>query len=145
MKKVALALALAFALPSMAFAENSVDVGHQPPPAHEHGKPGDHRQGGPRGQGKFEKELGLNKEQSSAARAAFHEGMKDRFKITAKYLTKLPKAEQEAMQAELKKSEETHRESFLKLLTPEQKVKVEVFEKAHEFMKEKGEKPPVAK
>lgn len=149
MKKVALALALAasVALPSMAFAADTTDAGHQPPPAHEHGKPGDHGPGGPRnhGPGKFEKELGLNKEQSKAARHEFRAGMKDRFDITAKYLAKLPKAEQEAMQAELKQSEQTHRDNFLKLLTPEQKVKAEAFEKAHAFLKDKAEKAPVAK
>lgn len=147
MKKVALALALAVALPSMAFAADSVDVGHQPPPAHEHGKPGDHGPGGPRdhGPGKFENEMGLSKDQSKAARHEFRSGMKERFEITAKYLAKLPKAEQEAMQAELKQSEQAHRDNFLKLLTPEQKVKAEAFEKAHTFLKEKSEKPPVAK
>lgn len=149
MKKVALALALAVALPSMAFAAESQDAGHQPPAPHERGKPGEHGPGagGPRdhGPGRFENELGLNKEQAKAARHEFRSGMKERMDITAKYLAKLPKAEQEAMQAELKQSETTHRDNFLKLLTPEQKVKAEAFEKAHAFIKVKGDAEPVAK
>lgn len=152
MKKVALALALALALPSMAFATEAVDVGHQPTP-HEQGQPRGHGLGGPdghkgpsdHGQGKFDKALGLSKDQSKIAREEFRKGMRDRFEITAKYLAKLPQAEQEAMQAELKQSEQTHRENFLKLLGPEQKAKAEAFEKAHAFLKEKGDKSAVEK
>ncbi|MBI6882430.1 LTXXQ domain protein [Pseudomonas putida] len=147
MKKVALALALAVALPSMAFAADSADAPTPPPAPFEHGKPGDHGPGGKHGphDGKFQRDLGLTKDQSKAARKEFGEGMRDRFEITKKYLDKLPKADQEAMQAELKKSEQKHREAFLKLLTPEQKVKAEAFEKAHLEHRKGDDKAPVAK
>lgn len=135
MRKVALALALAIALPSMVIAAEAPDVDHKSPPPHEQGKPGDHEGHRDHGQGKFEKDLDLTKDQSKAARKEFREGMRERFEITKKYLDKLPKADQEAMQAELKQAEQKHLDGFLKLLTPEQKIKAEAFHKEHQERK----------
>jgi Spy/CpxP family protein refolding chaperone len=149
MKKIAFAaLALAVALPSMSFAANQTDS--DKPPRHEQGFQGEHGprdHKGPRDHdhGRFEHDLGLSDDQAQGARHEFHDGMRDRMSITAKYLAKLPKAEQEAMQAELKKSEDTHRDNFYKLLTPEQKTKALAFEKERAEHKPETGQLPVAK
>jgi Spy/CpxP family protein refolding chaperone len=156
MKKLALAVALSFALPSLAFAASTVEVDKSSAPV-EQGHPdakgkGEHR-GHPDGHrargGKFGGGLELTPEQEEAARKSFQAGHFEQFEITKKYLEKLPKADQDAFRDELKQARKKQHEEFLKLLTPEQKAKAEAFRaelRDHDnHKKQEDAKTPVAK
>jgi Spy/CpxP family protein refolding chaperone len=157
MKKLALAVALSFALPSFAFAAAAPDATNKVGARVEQSDPApqgkvDHRghHDGQRGRGgEFGGGLELTKEQSEAARKTFKAGHFEQFEITKKYIQKLSKADQEALREELQQAQKKQQEEFLKLLTPEQKAKAEAFHaelRDHDkHKKQEDEKPAVAK
>lgn len=157
MKKLALAVALSFVLPSFAFAAAAPDATNKAGAGVEQGSPaaqgkGDHHghHDGHRGRGgEFGGGLELTPEQSDAARKNFQAGHFEQFEITKKYIEKLSKADQDALRAELKAARKKQQEAFLSILTPEQKAKAEAFHaelRDHDkHKKQEDAKPPVAK
>lgn len=139
MKKVTFALAAALALASTsAFATQSLPAEPlgtnqaaseltRAAPANEHAKPdqpghpGKHK-AGQRAES-FTQELNLSKEQRRVLHQTMRDEMGQQKLIVSRYLDKLPKAERDAMAAELKASHDQQVTKFLAALTPEQKVK----------------------
>ncbi|MDP3816479.1 Spy/CpxP family protein refolding chaperone [Pseudomonas sp.] len=74
---------------------------------------------GERGARMFE-ELDLNPEQQREIRKLMGEQMKGRHEITQRYLEKLPAAEQQALQNELKAAKDKQHSAIRALLDPEQ-------------------------
>ncbi|WAC44833.1 LTXXQ domain protein [Pseudomonas sp. SL4(2022)] len=103
MRKTLTAVLLAMTLPALAMAMPE----------------GGPRHGGEHGSRLF-KELDLSKEQHREIRKLMGEQMKGRHEITQRYLSKLPTAEQKAMQDELKAAEGKQHTAIRALLKPEQ-------------------------
>jgi Spy/CpxP family protein refolding chaperone len=144
MKKSFLALAFAMAMPTFAFASSTITDGaptpppgahhefgghdgHRPhngdgPPKGEHGKPG---QGQERGFQKIKKDLNLTDEQADVFKDAQMSEMRSHFEIAQKYLDKLSPDDQAAMKKEHEAATQLRKDEILKVLTPEQRVKVE--------------------
>jgi Spy/CpxP family protein refolding chaperone len=144
MKKSVLALAFALALPTIAFAASTITDeapnqppgaihefgghdGHRPhngdgPPEGEHGKPGP---GQDRGFQKIKKDLNLTDEQSEVFKVMQMSEMRSHFEIAQKYLDKLSPDDQAAMKKEHEAATQLRKDEILKVLTPEQRVKVE--------------------
>jgi Spy/CpxP family protein refolding chaperone len=143
MKKSAFALIAAMTLANTAaFAAETSFVASQPAgqvdqhqtstspadhPKGGHEFHGPRHQGGPRGEGPqgFAKDLNLSKEQREVMYHTMHEEMHQQKVIVGSYLGKLPKADQDALAAELKASHDNQVEKFLAALTPEQKIKAQ--------------------
>lgn len=157
MKKLALAIALSFAVPSFAFAAVAPDgttnsgagVEQSSPAAQGKGDHRGHHEGRRARGGEFGGGLELTAEQSDAVRKNFQAGHFEQFEITKKYIEKLSKADQGALKAELKAARKKHQEAFLSILTPEQKAKAEAFQaelRDHDqHKKQEDTKAPVAK
>jgi periplasmic protein CpxP/Spy len=107
MRKTLTAALLALSLPTLALA--------MPEGGMHHGE--GHK--GRYGQQMF-KELNLSPEQRQAMHKLMREQMRNRHEITQRYLSKLPAAEQKAMQDELKAARESQQQSMRSLLKPEQ-------------------------
>ena len=103
MRKTLTAALIALTLPAMALAM----------PQGEHRRTDDF---GPR----FAKELNLTREQSREIHKTMAEGMRAHHDITQRYLNKLPAAEKQAMQDELKAARDKQQSSIRSLLNPEQ-------------------------
>lgn len=144
MKKSALALAFALALPTIAFADSApADEAPTPPPGAHHdfgghdghrahngdGPPkGEHAQPGPgqdRGFQKVKQDLQLTDEQAEVFKDAQISEMRSHFEIAQKYLEKLSPEDQAAMKKEHEAATQLGKDEILKVLTPEQRVKVE--------------------
>ena len=107
MRKTLTAALLALTLPTLAMA--MPDGG----PRHGGGHHGEHG-------ARMFKELDLSKEQHREIRKLMGEQMKGRHEITQRYLSKLPAAEQKAMQDELKEAKDKQYAAIRALLKPEQ-------------------------
>lgn len=107
MRKTLTAALLALTLPTLAMA--------MPEGGPRHGG-GHHSEHGAR----MFKELDLSKEQHREIRKLMGEQMKGRHDITQRYLSKLPAAEQKAMQDELKAAKDKQHAAIRALLKPEQ-------------------------
>lgn len=107
MRKTLTAVLLALALPTLAMA--------MPEGGPHHGG-GHHGEHGAR----MLKELDLSKEQQREIRKLMGEQMKGRHDITQRYLEKLPAAEQQAMQDELKAAKDKQHSAIRALLDAEQ-------------------------
>lgn len=108
MRKTLTAVLLALTLPTLAMAmpeEGSKYGGHK----------------GGHGHHMF-KDLDLSKEQRMEMRKLMREQMKSRHEINQRYLDKLPAAEQQAMQAELKAAKDKHQQTLRDMLKPEQQA-----------------------
>jgi Spy/CpxP family protein refolding chaperone len=103
MRKILTAALLALTLPTLAMA--------MPDAGPRHG--GDHG-------GRMFKELDLSKEQHREFRKLMGEQMKSRYEITQRYLDKLPAAEKQAMQDEIKASQAKQQAAMRDMLKPEQ-------------------------
>ncbi|KRW62213.1 LTXXQ domain protein [Pseudomonas sp. TTU2014-080ASC] len=103
MRKTLTAALIALTLPAMAMAM----------PQGEHRRADDF---GPR----FAKQLNLTREQSRDIHKAMAESMRTRHDITQRYLDKLPAAEKQAMQDELKAARDKQQSSIRSLLNSEQ-------------------------
>ncbi|WP_407296965.1 Spy/CpxP family protein refolding chaperone [Stutzerimonas zhaodongensis] len=113
MRKTLIAVLLASTLPTMAMAMPDDGKRH-------HG--GRHSP--------FE-QLDLTKEQRIEMHQLMGEQMKNRREITQRYLSKLPEAERNALQDELKANQEKAQKQVRDLLSPEQQKK---FDELHEKM-----------
>jgi Spy/CpxP family protein refolding chaperone len=144
MKKSVLALAFAMALPTFAIASSTITDeaqspppgdhhefgghdGHRPhngdgPPKGEHGKPGP---GQDRGFQKVKQDLQLTDEQAEVFKGAQMEEMRSHFEIAQKYLDKLSPEDQSSMKKEHEAATQLRKDEILKVLTPEQRIKVE--------------------
>lgn len=166
MKKSVLAMAFALALPTVAFAASTITEqapiqppgahqefgghdGHRPhngerPPKGEHGKPGP---GQSHGFQKIKKELNLTEDQAAIFKDAQMSEMRSHFEIVQKYLDKLSPEDRAAMKQEHEAATQLRKAEILKVLTPEQRVKVEVVfarQKAqYEAFKAEHEKPKI--
>ncbi|WP_339461986.1 LTXXQ domain protein [Pseudomonas sp. EA_105y_Pfl2_R69] len=107
MRKTLTAVLLALTLPTLAMAMPEGG------PYHGGGHHGEH------GSRMF-KELDLSREQSREIRKLMGEQMKNRHAITQRYLDKLPAAERQAMQDELKAAKDKQHSAIRDLLKPEQ-------------------------
>jgi len=107
MRKTLTAALLALSLPTLALAMPEGGMHHG------EGHKGRH------GQQMF-KELDLSKEQRLEMRKLMREQMHSRHEITQRYLSKLPAAEQQAMQGELKAARDKQHQAMRSLLKPEQ-------------------------
>ncbi|HCJ29879.1 MAG TPA: LTXXQ domain protein [Pseudomonas sp.] len=116
MRKTLIAVLFASTLPAIAMA--MPDNGHR----HHGGKHAPFAQ------------LDLTQEQKREMRELMGEQMKSHREITQRYLDKLPEAERNAMQDELKTSKEKTHKEIRDLLKPEQQKK---FDELHEKMEAK--------
>jgi Spy/CpxP family protein refolding chaperone len=107
MRKTLTAVLLALTLPTLAMA--------MPEGGSRHGG-GYHGEHGSR----MFKELDLSREQSREIRKLMGEQMKNRHAISQRYLDKLPAAERQAMQDELKAAKDKQHSAIRDLLKPEQ-------------------------
>jgi len=107
MRKTLTAALLALTLPTLAMAMP------EDGPRHGGGHHGEHG-------ARMFKELDLSKEQHREIRKLMGEQMKGRHEITQRYLSKLPAAEQKAMQDELKAAKDKQHAAIRALLKPEQ-------------------------
>lgn len=105
MRKTLTAVLLTLSLPTLAMPEGGM--------RHGEGHKGGHSQ-------HMLQELNLSKEQRLEMRKLMREQMHSRHEITQRYLSKLPAAEQKAMQDELKAAKDKQQQSMRGLLTPEQ-------------------------
>jgi Spy/CpxP family protein refolding chaperone len=114
MRKTLTALLLAASLPTIALAMPEGAPG-------EHGPCGKAMHGEQRGQApRLFKELDLNAEQREQIGKLMREHRDDPREITDKYLGKLPKADQDAMQKELETARLEQDKAIRAILTPEQ-------------------------
>ncbi|HLA32746.1 MAG TPA: LTXXQ domain protein [Pseudomonas sp.] len=104
MRKTLTAVLLALTLPTLAMAMP---------------EDGPHRDGGRHGARMFE-ELDLSPKQQREIRKLLGEQMKGRHEITRRYLEKLPAAEQQALQDELKAAKDKQHSAIRGLLDAEQ-------------------------
>jgi Spy/CpxP family protein refolding chaperone len=144
MKKSVFALAFAMALPTIAFAASTItdEAPTQPPGAHHEfgshdghrphngdGPPnGEHRKPGPgqdRGFQKIKQDLNLTDEQAGVFKDAQMSEMRSHFEIVQKYLDKLSPEDRAAMKQEHEAATQLRKDEILKVLTPEQRIKVE--------------------
>lgn len=107
MRKTLTAALLALTLPTLAMAMPEGG------PRHGGGHHGEHG-------ARMFKELDLSKEQHREILKLMGEQMKGRHEITQRYLSKLPAAEQKAMQDELKAAKDKQHAAIRALLKPEQ-------------------------
>ena len=115
MRKTLIALLFASTLPAVALA--------MPEGGHHHGK-----HAAPH----MFKQLDLSKEQQREMHKLMGEQMKNRHRITQRYLDKLPEAERQAMNKELADSKEKTHQDIRKLLKPEQQKQFDEFHKKME-------------
>lgn len=143
MKRSALALAFALAIPSFAFASAPVaaqlpviEHGEQAPGPHGEHK-GEHGKGGPgygHGFKQIKKELDLTDAQAKVVKEASMTEMRAHFQIVQKYLDKLPAEDQATMKKDHEAATQLRKDEILKTLSPEQRVKAEAF-----FAKQKAD------
>lgn len=124
MRKTLTALLIAAVLPSVALAMPS----HEPQNGPKHGQ--HHRHHG----AKAFHDLDLSKEQRREIGKVMGEQMKQRHDIQKRYLDKLPAAEKQAMQNDLKANQEKSQKDIRAVLTPEQ---IKRFEERQKQMQER--------
>jgi protein CpxP len=124
MRKTLTALLIAAVLPSVAMAMPS----HEPQQGSKHGQ--HHRHHG----AKAFHDLDLSKEQRREIGKVMGEQMKQRHDIHQRYLDKLPAAEKQAMQKDLKANHDKSQKDIRAQLTPEQ---LKRFEERQKNMQER--------
>lgn len=115
MRKTLIALLFAASLPTVALA---MPEGGQQRGEERHGS---QHQGGKHGMQMF-KELNLSQDQRQAVGKLMREQMDSRQSITQRYLDKLPAADKQALQDELKAAKDKNQQAIRALLTPEQQT-----------------------
>lgn len=109
MRKTLTAALLALSLPTLALTMPEDGMRHG------EGHKGGHSQ-------QMFKDFDLSQEQRQAMRKLMREQMHSRHEITQRYLSKLPQAEQKAMQDELKAAKDKQQQAMRALLKPEQQA-----------------------
>lgn len=127
MRNTLMALVLATALPTVAFAAPNGEHmngmrGHGQQCAMMHGV----------NHAKMAKELALTKEQRQKMHAAQRTQMEKHHEITQRYLSKLPAAEKAAMEKELQAAKDQQNKALRETLSSEQQKRYDVLLKEHE-------------